>query len=136
MSMNKYLFAIIWISVIACTSPEKVKFERYRVAGERLYAQQCAGCHQLDGSGFQKLYPPLSGTDWMKVNFEKTICSMKYGLSDTLEINGITYTLAMAPSDLSNLEIAEISTYIFNKWGNEKGIINVADVGAILNNCD
>ena len=133
--MNR-LFFFTLIIITACQSAEKVKFERYRVAGERLYLQHCANCHMVDGTGFQKLYPPLVGHDWMEQNFEETFCMMELGSNDSLEILGVKYTIPMPASGLSELEIAEIGTYIYNSWGNERGLIDVADVKAILENCE
>jgi len=133
--MSRIIIGLIFI-VAACSPPEAVKYERYRVAGERLYQQNCANCHQMDGSGFQKLYPPLSGTDWIIKNYEETFCVIKNGMNDTLVINGETYTLSMSATRLTNLEIAEIATFMYNSWGNEKGLIDVAEVEKILKNCD
>ena len=134
--MNKSHFLIVVLLVVACQSPDKVKFERYRVGGERLYLQHCANCHQADGSGFQKLYPPISGNNWMAENFEKTFCLMLNGSNDSLKIGDIQYTLPMPASGLSELEIAQIGTYIYNSWGNDRGLIDVTAVKKILADCE
>lgn len=132
--MSRALFSVL-ILIAACTSPEKVKYERYRVAGERLYLQKCASCHKMDGTGFQELYPPITGTDWIIENFEQTICLLKYGQNDSLVINGIQYTLPMKSLDLTDLEVAEISTFMYNSWGNDMGLIDVNQVSRILRDC-
>ena len=39
-------------------------------------------------------------------------------------------------STLSDLEIAENTTYIYNTWSNKKGIVEVREVSALLEKCD
>lgn len=135
--MNRYFLALLLLALlIGCTPPEKVKYERYRVAGERLYQQHCANCHKMDGSGFQKLYPPISGTNWIIDNYEETFCLIKNGMNEPLTINGETYTLSMSGTKLTPLEIAEIATFMYNSWGFEEGLIDVAEVEAILDDCE
>jgi hypothetical protein len=36
---------------------------------------------------------------------------------------------------LTDLEVAEIVTYIYNTWSNQKGLIEVAQVTSLLNAC-
>ena len=40
-----------------------------------------------------------------------------------------------AQPELSNLEIAEILTYISNSWGNQSGFISVSKVATSLVDC-
>src|SRR5688572_7922903 len=112
------------------------KFRQYYVQGEKLYLKHCSNCHQNDGTGLGRVYPPLSGSDFMKNNFEEVICLMRYGISGELIVNGQQFDKPMQGiSTLTDLEIAEITTYIYNTWGHEKGIIEVRQVSAILNTC-
>jgi mono/diheme cytochrome c family protein len=73
----------------------------------------------------------------MKNNFEAVICLMKYGMEGELIVNGVQYNKAMpgVPS-LTDLEVAEIATYIYNSWDNSRGLVEVKDVGQILNTCN
>lgn len=72
----------------------------------------------------------------MKNNFEEIICLMRYGISGELIVNGQEFNQPMQGiSTLTDLEIAEITTYIYNTWGHEKGIIEVKQASAILNTC-
>ena len=48
-------------------------------------------------------------------------------------VNGQTYNQAMpANHKLSPLEIAQISTYLYNIWGNQEGVIDAPRVEAYL----
>jgi mono/diheme cytochrome c family protein len=72
----------------------------------------------------------------MLSNIPRSICTIKNGLKGEIEVNGKTYNQAMPALDkLTNLEIAEISTYIYNSWGNEKGMIEMETVEESLSNC-
>jgi mono/diheme cytochrome c family protein len=37
---------------------------------------------------------------------------------------------------LTDLEIAEIVTYIYNSWEHDQGIVEVSEVSAVLSKCD
>ncbi len=127
----------VLIFISSCDySPEKVKFKRYRVAGERLFEQHCANCHQKNGEGLRGLYPPLAGSDYLKNEFEKSICIIKNGTNDTLTVNGKVYNLPMPSIDLGNIEVAEIVTFVYNSWGNEKGLIDVKEIESLLKSCE
>ena len=133
---RKILLLLLALSAFACNyDAEKVKLDRYMVAGERIYLEKCANCHQTDGKGLRGLYPPISESDFLFNNQKRVICMLKGGSSDSLKVNGIEYILPMPASGLSNLEIAEVSTFIYNTWGNSVGIIGVKDVEKWLHNC-
>lgn len=73
----------------------------------------------------------------MNDKFEEVICLMRHGISGELVVNGKQYNQPMPGiSNLSDLEIAEIATYIYNTWGNNQGIVEVKDVSPILQRCE
>jgi len=52
-------------------------------------------------------------------------------------VNDIDYNMPMPEKpELTILEIAEISTYIFNKWGEHNGLISTEEVSKALESCD
>ena len=113
------------------------KFNLYYVQGERLYEQHCANCHQQDGSGLGRIYPPLNESDFMEENFEEVICLIRNGISGEIIVNGQQYNQAMpAIPTLTDLEVAEIATYIYNTWDHQRGLIEVNDAAKILQRCD
>lgn len=73
----------------------------------------------------------------METNFEKVICLMKNGKSGELIVNGKSFnkTMPSIPS-LTNLELAEIATYIYNTWEHQHGIIEVKTVDSVLSTCN
>jgi len=62
---------------------------------------------------------------------------MKFGLKERIVVNGEVYQQPMpGVSALTELEVAEIATYIYNSWGHNRGMIDVKDMGAVLLRCD
>lgn len=141
--MNKALSLItIVIIVISACSPgknpgESVKFQQYYAQGEQLYLRHCSNCHQKSGKGLGLLYPPLDESDYMDQNFKTVICIIKYGQSGELIVNEKNYNQPMpGVPTLTDLEIAEIATYVFNTWTHERGTIELKQVTEILQTCD
>lgn len=117
--------------------PADTKLQQYKVQGEQLYNTHCSNCHQKNGKGLGLVYPPLDVSDFMDENLPEVICMMKYGKEGEILVNGKSYHQPMpgVPS-LTELEIAEIATFIYNNWQHERGIIDLATVQQALSNCD
>ncbi len=112
------------------------KFKKYYVHGEELYTKYCSNCHQKDGSGLGRVYPPLDTSDYMEDNFESVLCLIRNGISGEMFVNGKQYNQAMPGiPTLSDLEVAEIATYIYNTWGHQRGIVEVKEAAPILDKC-
>lgn len=149
--MNKYwpiLFAFIWSALSACgpgsgnttyqslSDIDKAKFDKYMILGKAVYSTNCSNCHQLDGKGLHGLIPPLATSDYLEHNQLVIPCLLKGGSKDSLMVNGLTYPPQMPAHDISNLELAEVITYINNSWGNEYGFIPVREVDKLLRSCE
>jgi len=133
------LFSLLLIAqcslFIACDNEQEIKRKQYYIDGQVLYKTHCANCHQENGQGLAGLYPPIAGSDFLK-NKDLILCSMRNGLQDTIVVNGKTYHQPMpANTQLQALDVAEIATYIYNEWGNEKVITDVKSVQKVLAGC-
>ena len=116
---------------------DELRFRQYLITGKQIYLAQCSNCHQPNGQGLEALYPPLAKSDFFVNNLAKSICMIKNGYSGPLTVNGTEYNMVMpALAHLTPLEIAEITTYIGNKWGNKVGFVQVNDVEKILQDCE
>lgn len=139
MKKNNWLFLFLITVVSACSFPskEEVKFKQYKVAGQQLYQIHCSNCHQIDGKGLGKVYPSLNQSDYMAANLDKVLCIMRNGMKEEIIVNGVTYNQLMpGVPELTDLEVAEIATYIYNSWGNEEGLIGVGMVSKKSNECN
>ncbi|WKN41594.1 c-type cytochrome [Tunicatimonas pelagia] len=115
---------------------DKLHYEQYMIQGQQLYATHCSNCHQPDGTGLGQLIPPLFQSDYMLSDQSRTFCVIKYGLNQEIVVNGEVYNQPMpANEQLTNIEIAQIATYIYNSWGHEQGYIPVKKVAEEINKC-
>lgn len=134
MKANRILLAAILVSTLGCRN---VEFEQYYNQGEVLYTTHCSNCHQKDGKGLGLLYPPLGKSDFMEQHFEEVLCIMRHGKSTPTVVNGKVYQQPMeGVPTLTDIEIAEIATYIYNTWDHKRGIIKVNEVSAKMASCE
>lgn len=120
---------VLYFLVASCTSREQIKREQYFVEGERLYGLYCANCHQPGGEGMANLYPPLHFLG-DKTRFIQIV---KHGIDKEITVNGVSYHRPMpANSGLTELDIAEITTFVYNKWGKETAYTPIDSVKKAL----
>ncbi len=116
---------------------EEIRLKQYIVQGKRLYLTHCANCHQADGSGLAKLYPPLAKSDYLMADLKRAACIIKNGMNQEIVVNGITFNQPMPANDeLDPIDVAEIVTYISNSWGNQANISSTRDVSIWLKKCE
>lgn len=117
-------------------SRDEIRLKQYQVQGAKVYATYCANCHQQDGKGLASLYPPLAGSDYLMENMARAACIIKNGQSKEIVVNGVTYNQMMPANPITNLEVAEVLTFIANAWDNEGGLVGVKDVDKWLEECE
>lgn len=98
--------------------------------GEQIYNARCMSCHQANGQGVGKSFPPLVDTEWVTGDKGRLIRVLLDGLSGAIEVNGTNYSGTMPPwrSALDDEEIAEVATYIRTSWGNDASEITADEV--------
>jgi nitrite reductase (NO-forming) len=103
--------------------------------GKQVYMQTCFACHLPDGKGMPAVFPPLAGSDYMLADRERAIRIVLKGLSGAVTVNGATYNSVMPPleAQLSDQQIADVLTYVFNAWGNSGEAFQADRVRAIRN---
>ena len=114
----------------------EIRLKQYQVQGAKIYATYCTNCHQQDGKGLASLYPPLSASDYLLENLPRAACIIKHGQATEIEVNGVKYNQMMPGNPITNLEVAEVLTFIGNAWGNEVGLIGVKDVDKWMKECE
>ncbi len=120
----------------ACESKDELKRDQYYSEGYQLYTANCANCHQADGKGLANLYPPIIGSKYVSQT-GPLVCIIKNGLEGEIVVAGKTYNRPMpANPKLTDIEIAEIVTYVSNSWGNETTYTRIDSVTASLLRCN
>lgn len=104
--------------------------------GAILYTNFCENCHMADGSGLQGLIPPLAQADFLHKYPEQLPCIIRYGLKDTVIVNGQSYSQEMAGiPQLNAVEIGNIINYINSAWGNDNAFVPPNQIEEYLSNC-
>lgn len=89
--------------------------------GKKIYAANCATCHQTTGLGVAGQYPPLASSEYVKGGTRRLGMILLKGLQGPLKVKGAQYGSAvMQPWEktLSDAKIADVLTYIRSDWGN------------------
>jgi len=104
--------------------------------GARIYKNYCANCHMDSGEGLGALIPPLAGADYLAKNYDQLPCLVRYGLQDTIVVNGKIYAEEMPPNDkLSDIDITNVLNYVNTHLGNQNPIFTLEQVRASLDKC-
>jgi nitrite reductase (NO-forming) len=104
------------------TKDEKIK------QGKAIYASTCQACHQADGKGIAEAFPPLASSDYFANKPELLTRTIIHGLTGKVKVNGEEYDGVMPKQTLSDAQIAAVSTYVLNSFGNKGGEVKVEDV--------
>ena len=147
-SLSLFLLILINIFFLSCDQEgkpgkydhldrrTKIRLRQYLAEGKKLYEANCANCHQLDGSGLARLYPPLKNSDYILPNKAKVICGMRYGQKGELMVNGILFNQEMPSNvNITDLEIAEIATYVFTEFADSVQRITLNEIAEIMKSC-
>jgi mono/diheme cytochrome c family protein len=120
MKKNKFLVIlcfVFYLLLYSCADEKQAQSRANANHGLELYERMCANCHQSDGSGFVKLYPPLKNADFLKNNPKALFGIIKYGMIGSIVVNGIEFNLAMpANPKLSDKEIDHIVEYVQTRF--------------------
>jgi len=123
------------LAQVSCESETDLKLKKYKVVGQRVYVENCANCHQTDGKGLAAIYPPINGSDYLK-NKEKVICLIRHGLNGPIMVNGRRWNRPMpANPQLTDIDVATLTTYLYTQWGGETSITDVKEVSRVLATC-
>ena len=97
----------------------KSKEERVKL-GQEVYKRNCAACHQVEGQGLSTAFPPLAKSDYI-TSPEVIVDVVANGLSGEIEVNGNKFNSVMPKMQLTDEQIANVSTFVINSWGNKGG---------------
>jgi nitrite reductase (NO-forming) len=102
---------------VAVTLEDRIKL------GETVYKTNCMACHQVEGQGIPNAFPPLAKSDFLNADKNRAIKVVLNGLQGEVTVNGAKYNGVMPKLNLSDQDIANVLTYVLNKWENSGGEI-------------
>ena len=98
--------------------------------GDKLYAQQCAGCHGKDGQGVAGVYPPLAAnasvTEPTGINAIRVV--LLGGFAPTTTAHPRPYSMPPFAQQLSDADVAAVVSYIRHAWSNGASPVMERDV--------
>ena len=110
---------------VATSRQERIQF------GHEVYNQVCAACHQPEGEGIAGVFPPLADSDYLNADPDRSIRAVVAGLSGPIRVNGVEYNGVMPAMNLSDEEVANVMTFVFNSWNNNKTEVSPEDVAKL-----
>ncbi|WP_074409476.1 MULTISPECIES: copper-containing nitrite reductase [Aquimarina] len=105
---------VVQIEETAKSLQEKMEF------GKATYMRTCFACHQAEGQGIPNAFPPLAKSDYLNADLNRAIDIILHGKTGEITVNGVKYNSVMTKQDLTDEEVANVLTYIYNSWGNSK----------------
>lgn len=110
---------------VATTKPERME------QGKRVFNSICIACHQQSGQGIPGAFPPLAGSDFLNADKARAIGIVAGGLSGPVQVNGKAFNSQMPALNLSDEDVANVLTYVYNTWGNAGHEVKPAEVAAV-----
>lgn len=90
--------------------------------GKNVFNRTCMACHQTNGQGIPAAFPPLAKSDFLN-DVDAAIGVVLNGLSGKVTVNGTTFDSIMPKQGLSDEETANVLTFVYSSWGNNKTVV-------------
>lgn len=112
------------------TGDTSVVLPAFLAAGEKLYRQHCADCHGSTGRGQAPAYPALAVN--RALTMEQTVNPIRMvlngGFAPATGGNPRPYSMPPFGPVLSDVEVAQVLTYVRASWGNQASPVSASDV--------
>lgn len=101
--------------------------------GAKLFAANCAACHQASGEGIPGVFPPLKGNGGVQAPDPVQQIRVPLQGIQGANIGGIVYSSPMPPFGitLSDKQVADIIDYERTSWGNHAPLVTAREVAAV-----
>ena len=87
--------------------------------------------HQPAGQGIPTRFPPLANSDYLNADKHRTIQILIHGLQGELVVNGQKYENNMPKFPLTDQDVANVLTYVYNSFGNSGKEVTPEEVIAV-----
>jgi len=102
--------------------------------GKQVYMNTCFACHQAEGQGIPNAFPPLAKSDYLNADVKRAVGVVLNGLTGEITVNGKKYNSVMTRQTLTDEEVADVMTYVYNSWGNNRTNVSIKTVQEVKNN--
>jgi len=103
-----------------------------RPPGQRLYGAHCLSCHQSDGRGVPNMQPAIAGGTWVQGDARALALFVLTGGFGSDARKDSDVGNVMPPfRQLGDADLAEILTYIRQKFGNGASAVTAAEVAEV-----
>lgn len=99
--------------------------------GENVFNTNCLACHQANGQGIPFAFPPLAGSDFLNADKDRAIRTIVHGLTGEITVNGQKFNSVMPALALSDEDVANVLTFVYNKWDNNGTEVTPQDVAGV-----
>lgn len=110
--------AIQSIAQASTQLPPAANKEERIARGKIVYTSICMACHQPEGQGIPKAFPPLAKSDYLNADAKRAVSNVLHGLQGKVTVNGEVYESIMPQLGLNDEQVANALTYVFSQWGN------------------
>jgi len=99
-------------------------------AGKAIYADSCSGCHQAEGKGIPRMFPPLAGNANVKSSDPTTVIRVILEGARTVPTDPrpTASTMPAYGWKLDDKQVAAVATYVRNAWGNAAPAVSADQV--------
>ena len=99
--------------------------------GKQIYSQTCFACHQGEGQGIAGIFPPLASSDYLNDDVDRAIEIILRGKTGEITVNEKKYNSVMTAQSLTDEEVANVLTFIYNNWGNNNTEVTAKRVARV-----
>ena len=93
------------------------------------YVQFCATCHQADGKGAPRYFPPLAGNTSIQAKDPSSLIHVMLTGSASASTAASPHVFSMPSyAVLGDQELAEIATFVRTRWGNRGSTVTANEV--------
>jgi mono/diheme cytochrome c family protein len=106
--------------------------------GSAVYAGSCASCHGFDAKGFTPYMPALAGNPVVLDDNPSSLINQVLNGSIPLVAKGTpdAYRMPQFRQQLSDQDIADVITFIRNRWGNQAPAVTASQVAKLRKTTD
>lgn len=113
--------------------PKEKSLQQKMADGKQVYTKTCFACHQANGEGIPNAFPPLAKSDYLNADVKRAIDIVLHGKTGEITVNGQKYNSVMTKQALTDEEVADVLTYVYNSWDNNKTNVSVQAVSEVRN---